>query len=581
MQNDINKITRKLNKIQSFDDFQNAREEFLEFMQSLSENNRQLEKHLEETKGEIAHLNYCINETNKDLAQSLDFADDRSKELFTLLFTIPNQVYFKDEKLQFVRVNHAFETWLNITNEEIKGKADYDVYPEFVRREIGRYERDVLESNLGIFNLEEKIDIDDKEVWLLTSILPYKNANGDTEGIIVSSQDITDRKKYEIHLKRANDLAKKSLNIKNEFLANISHELRTPLHGIIGSSEMLKQMKLDQDSLQLVQIIEQSGKTLLTQVDDILFFSKKEMSNHKLQQLLFNPKELIDELLVKYRPLLQAKGVELRSFMDHDIPNIVQGDMLKLEQVIDIMLSNAMKFTEKGFVHLVSKLISKEHDQVKIEFGIIDTGIGIKKSFQPNIFKPFSAADMSLEKKYTGSGLGLSKAKQILDLLHSSYGFESEYHKGSKFWFILSFQLNNSEEAEQLPVAHAQDIPVLLVEDNLVNQKIAFFTLKKMGFQVDIAENGQEAVDKFSKTEYGLVLMDIQMPIMNGFDATEKIRTIEKKENRTPSLIIALSANVLASDIQRCFEVGMNEFVSKPFSLTKLKEKIRNYYNLG
>jgi PAS domain S-box-containing protein len=581
MQNDINKITRKLNKIQSFDDFQNAREEFLEFMQSLSENNRQLEKHLEETKGEIAHLNYCINETNKDLAQSLDFADDRSKELFTLLFTIPNQVYFKDEKLQFVRVNHAFETWLNITNEEIKGKADYDVYPEFVRREIGRYERDVLESNLGIFNLEEKIDIDDKEVWLLTSILPYKNANGDTEGIIVSSQDITDRKKYEIHLKRANDLAKKSLNIKNEFLANISHELRTPLHGIIGSSEMLKQMKLDQDSLQLVQIIEQSGKTLLTQVDDILFFSKKEMSNHKLQQLLFNPKELIDELLVKYRPLLQAKGVELRSFMDHDIPNIVQGDMLKLEQIIDIMLSNAMKFTEKGFVHLVSKLISKEHDQVKIEFGIIDTGIGIKKSFQPNIFKPFSAADMSLEKKYTGSGLGLSKAKQILDLLHSSYGFESEYHKGSKFWFILSFQLNNSEEAEQLPVAHAQDIPVLLVEDNLVNQKIAFFTLKKMGFQVDIAENGQEAVDKFSKTEYGLVLMDIQMPIMNGFDATEKIRTIEKKENRTPSLIIALSANVLASDIQRCFEVGMNEFVSKPFSLTKLKEKIRNYYNLG
>jgi len=581
MQNNINKITQKLNKIRSFEDFQDARQEFLDFIQSQSQNNRQLENHLEETKGEIAHLNYCIKETNKDLAQSLDFADDMSKELFTLLFTIPNQVYFKDEKLQFVRVNHAFETWLNITNEEIKGKTDIEIYPDFVNREIDRHERDVLESSQGILNLEEKIDIDDKDVWFLTSILPYKNANGDTEGIIVSSQDITERKNYEIHLKRANDLAKKSLNIKNEFLANVSHELRTPLHGIIGSSEMLKQMILDQESLQLVQIIEQSGKTLLSQVDDILFFSKKEISNLKLQQLLFNPKELIDELLDKYRPQLLARGVELRSFMDHDIPNVVSGDMAKLEQILDIMLSNSVKFTEKGFIHIVSKLVGMEKGQAKIQFDIIDTGIGIKKSFQPKIFMPFAAADMSLEKKYAGSGLGLSKAKQILELLHGAFGFESEHHKGSKFWFTLSFQLNDSKDAKKLSEVSAKDIPVLLVEDNLINQKIAFFTLKKMGFQVDTTENGQEAVDKFSKKEYGLVLMDIQMPIMNGFDATEKIRMIEKKENRTPSLIIALSANVVASDIQRCFEVGMNEFVSKPFSLTKLKEKIRNYYNLG
>jgi len=581
MQGDIKKIKDKINNIQSFDDFQKNKDDMDKLLDQLNQEYHQLQNNLEESKGEIAHLNYCITETNKDLTQSLDFADDMSKELFTLLFTIPNQVYFKDEQLKFVRVNHAFETWLNITNEEVKGKSDTDIYPEFVTRSIGDYEKDVLNSDQGIFNLEEKIIIDEKEIWFLTSILPYKNVNGDTEGIIVSSQEITDRKNYEFRLKKANELAKKSLNIKNEFLANISHELRTPLHGIIGSSEMLMQMELDKESMQLVHIIEQSGKTLLNQVNDILFFSKKEISTLKLQEVLFNPKELIDEILNKYKPKLLAQGIEIRNFMDKEIPNIILGDMAKLEQILEIMLSNSVKFTEKGFIHIVSKLVQVDEKQIKIRFDVIDTGIGIKKSFQPNIFKPFSAGDISHEKRYSGSGLGLSKAKQIIDLLHGEYGFESEFHKGSRFWFVLNFQLNTIDESNKLPRVNVKDIPVLLVEDNLVNQKIAFFTLKKMGFHVDIAENGQDAVNMFHKKAYGLILMDIQMPVMNGFDATEKIRIIEQKENRTPSLVIALSANVLASDIQRCFEVGMDEFISKPFSLIKLKEKIKNYYNLG
>jgi len=534
---------------------------------------------IEDYKAQITYLDGCIDEFRKELTDSINLKDNTDQSLFTLLSSIPNLVYFKDLDLHYVMVNHAFETWINRNSKEINGKTDIEVYPEYLKRNIGEYEEEVLKTAHGIYNLEEKLLIDKSEIWLLTSISPYKNAEGELKGIITSSLDITLRKKHELELTEANRKAQIALNIKNEFLANISHELRTPLHGIAGSVEMLKHQEMNEDAQQLIHIINQSNQSLLKQLDDLLLYTQAESQQLEKQIVEFNIKQSIDKLFEKIRAEIESKGVEFRYFIANKIPEELRGDKYKLILLLETFLSNSIKFTEKGFVHLIVKESKREFDKLRLHFDIIDTGIGIATANQSDVFELFSAGDSSSVKKYSGTGLGLSLAKKMLDILNARYGFESKEHVGSHFWFELDLQLMKFEK-QNFQIS-PRELPVLLVEDNIVNQKIAYFTLKKIGFPVDIAENGQEAVERFKQKKYRLVLMDIQMPVMDGFDATKQIRMIEKNNNDvSQSVIIALSANVLSRDVQHCFEVGMDEFISKPFSSDKLMEKINIYFKL-
>lgn len=534
---------------------------------------------IEDYEAQIHYLDACIDEFRKELTDSINHKDNTYQGLFTLLSSIPNLVYFKDLDLKYMMVNHAFESWINRNSKEISGKTDKDVYPDYLKRNIGEYEEEVLRTAQGIYNFEEKLLIDQSEMWLLTSISPYKDAEGDLKGIITSSLDITHRKKHEIELTEAHRKAQIALNIKNEFLANISHELRTPLHGIAGSVEMLKQHKINEEEQELIQIIQQSNQSLLKQLDDLLLYTQAESQQLEKQIVEFNIKQSIDKLFDKMRAEIESKGVEFRYFIAAKIPEELRGDKYKLILLLETFLSNSIKFTGKGFVHLIVKESKREYDKLRLHFDIIDTGIGIASSSQSDIFELFSAGDSSSIKKYSGTGLGLSLAKKMLDILNARYGFESKEHVGSHFWFELDLQMMNFEK-QNLHIS-PRELPVLLVEDNIVNQKIAYFTLKKMGFPVDIAENGQEAVERFKQKKYRLVLMDIQMPVMDGFDATKQIRLIEKsRKDISQSVIIALSANVLSRDVQHCFEVGMDEFISKPFTSDKLMDKINIYFNL-
>lgn len=534
---------------------------------------------IQDYQAQIDYLDGCIDEFRKELTDSINHTDNTYQSLFTLLSTIPNLVYFKDMELKYVMANHAFESWINRNSTEIFEKSDEDVYPHCLKRNIREYEEEVLKTAQGIYNLEEKLLIEDAEIWLLTSITPYKNAEGELKGIITSSLDITLRKKHELALTEANRKAQIALNIKNEFLSNISHELRTPLHGIAGSVEMLSNQPINNEAKQLIHIINQSNQSLLKQLDDLLLYTQAESQQLEKQIVAFNIKESVDALFDKVRLDVESKGVEFRYFIAHKIPEELRGDKYKLILLLETFLSNSIKFTEKGFIHLIVKESIREFDKLRLHFDIIDTGIGIATANQRDIFELFSAGDSSSVKKYSGTGLGLSLAKKMLDILNARYGFESKEHVGSHFWFELDLQLLKFEKQnfQILP----RELPVLLVEDSIINQKIAYFTLKKMGFPVDIAENGQEAVDRFKQKKYRLVLMDIQMPVMDGFDATKQIRLLEKNNSdNSQSVIIALSANVLSRDVQHCFEVGMDEFISKPFSSDKLMEKINIYFNL-
>lgn len=575
----ISKIQNQLGDADTLEKLSLVKDEIMKTLNDLQEEYAHIKQELAEQAGHVDHLNICLHERTRDLTNSLDQADDKAKELFTLLSTIPNLVYFKNTKREFVLVNHAFETWVNINTADIIGKTDDQVYPEFMSRHIAELEEEVLEKNIGIYNFEERLSIDDTDTWLLTSISTYKNSDGETEGLIVSSQDITNHKKHEIQLEKANELAREAISVKNQFLANISHELRTPLHGIVGSTEMLLQKKHDDETSQLLKIIDISSQSLLKQVNDILFFSKKEGDSLKENLNIFEVHEMINHLVESKKALIHQKGFQIRYFTDDSIPKSIKGDSEKVIQLLEIFISNAIKFTENGFIHIVLKKEEIKGNKIRLRFEVIDTGIGIKRNIQQLVFNVFSVGDASLIKRFDGTGLGLSVAKKLLDLLKGEYGFESEHLKGSKFWFVLDFLLEN--RSDEVPDIDPKDIPVLLVEDNIVNQKIAFFSLKKLGFPVDIAENGKEAVEKFTNGNYRLILMDIQMPIMDGFEATEKIRQIENKAKYSvPAIIIALSANVLSNDIKHCFEVGMNEFISKPFSSDKLLEKIKNYFKL-
>lgn len=543
------------------------------------ENEKSLQQQIENYRSQIHYLDGCVNGFRKELTNTLNSKENTNQGLFTLLSSIPNLVYFKDTDLRFVIVNHAFESWINKSFVEINGKSDADVYPDYLNRNILKLENEVLKTGVGIYNFEEKLNIDGSEIWLLTSISPYKNAEGELRGIITSSLDISMRKKHELELEEANNRAQIALNIRNEFLANMSHELRTPLHGIAGSAEILLQKKLDKESRHLVNIIDQSSHILSKQLNDLLIYTQAE--NHQLDVHTeeFNLKSDVEELIGKNLKTIEAKGVELRWFINESIPDLLKGDKYKIVLLLETLLSNSIKFTEKGFVHLIVKESQRDLDKLCIRFDLIDTGIGIPFDKQGEIFELFSTGDSSSSKKYSGTGLGLSLAKKMLDILNAKYGFESKEHVGSHFWFELELQMLQFEkEIEQVS---AQDLPVLLVEDNIVNQKIAFFTLKKLGFPVDIAENGEEAVEKFRKKKYRLVLMDIQMPVMDGFEATKQIRQLEKNNmGNSSAIIIALSANILSRDIQNCFEVGMNEFISKPFSSDKLMDKIKIYFKL-
>jgi len=534
---------------------------------------------IDDYKAQINYLDGCIDEFRKELTDSINKTDNTYQSFSTLLSSIPNLVYFKDLNLRYIMVNHAYETWINKNSREIYGKTDSEVYPDYLKRNISDLEKDVLKTAQGIYNFEEKLIIDDSEIWLLTSISPYKNADGELQGIICSSLDITQRKNHELELREAHRKAQIALNIKNEFLANISHELRTPLHGITGSVEILKQEKINAESSQLIKIIDQSSQSLLKQLDDLLLYTQAESQQLENQIEMFDLKQIIERIFEKVRLEIESKGVEFRYFIAHKIPKEVKGDKNKLILLLETFLSNSIKFTDKGFIHLIVKETKREYDKLCLHFDIIDTGIGIAKSGQSDVFELFSAGDSSTVKKYSGTGLGLSLAKKMLDILNARYSFESKEHVGSHFWFEIDFQLIKFDK-QSTPIL-PRDLPVLLVEDNIINQKIAFFTLKKIGFPVDIAENGQEAIERFKQKNYRMVLMDIQMPVMDGFEATKQIRRYEEDRNKMPqSIIIALSANVLSRDVQHCFEVGMDEFISKPFSTDKLMEKINIFFNL-
>ena len=386
-------------------------------------------------------------------------------------------------------------------------------------------------------------------------------------GMVQSYTDLTE-------LVTAKEAAEAGAQAKSSFLATMSHEIRTPLNGVLGMAALLRRSGLSSEQMECVETIRSCGDALLSIIDDILSFSKLETGMVEIEQLPFGLARLVTSAVRVSLGPAQAKGLELAFELDPDLPPFVRGDEKRIRQVLLNLLSNAVKFTLQGSVRL--RVRGREDgSQPRLRFEVTDTGIGIPDSAKDRLFKEFLQGDASINRRFGGTGLGLAISKRLIEAMGGVIGVISAPGTGSTFWFEIPLQAAEEATAEVEQATGGPDaetaLRILVVEDMAVNQKVAKGMLRSLGHQVDIAEHGEAALAKVQSRPYDLIFMDMQMPRMNGLEATAAIRALESSKSIP---IVAMTANVFATDRDTCLAGGMDDFVGKPINVPDLAAAI-------
>ncbi|WP_020408198.1 response regulator [Hahella ganghwensis] len=391
-----------------------------------------------------------------------------------------------------------------------------------------------------------------------------------------------EHQKHIIETEKARIEAEAASRAKSEFLAIMSHELRTPINGVLGMLQLLKETPLNNEQNEFTNIAERSTEQLINVIDDILDYSKMERGRLSIDLIEFNLKNLIQDTVNSLRPKLEEKGLHYEEvFVGHLQNALVTSDPGRIRQVLANIFNNAIKFTEQGYIRLQATWTEQGPNKLLFTCSIEDSGIGIAREQQKHMFSSFSQADQTSSRRYGGTGLGLSIAKRILELLQGRIDVESELEKGSLFTFSLELHYRQSHFSPDSGYSITQQKNrgrALVVEDNLVNQKVAAAMLKKLGLETELAQNGEEALKRFKSNRYDLIFMDCQMPVMDGFQATRAIRRFEKNSHcvdATP--IIAITANAMDGVTEQCIEAGMNDYLAKPIKKDQLEACIKTW----
>lgn len=492
----------------------------------------------------------------------------------------------------FTYVSAAVQSVLGYQPDDLVGKLHYfDICPEQDRESMVELGMDVAEQRDSLVNLENRIvGKDGRVITVMTSGVPLYDRSGDLVGFRGSDTDITDRKAMEVQLRQAKESAEAANVAKSEFPANMSHEIRTPMNGVIGMTSLLLDTELTDTQRSYAETVRTSSESLLGLLNDILDLSKIEARKMELEAVDFDLSHVIDDSAASLDVRAREKGLKLSYVVDEDVPMQLHGDPVRLCQVINNLAGNAVKFTQEGEVSIRVSLFEKTGEHIELHFSISDTGIGIPESKLRQIFDKFSQVDASTTRKFGGTGLGLAISKELVEMMEGDIGVESHEGEGSVFWFSvrLGHPVNPTTErklAERRVLAGASGskpgkraisgagrFHILLVEDNPTNQEVAAGALRQLGFNVDVASSGKAGVISYQETPYDLILMDVQMPEMDGLEATRRIRDWERSRKAAKAVpIVALTAHAMQGDRERCIEAGMNDHVPKPVSTTALR----------
>lgn len=569
----------------------------------------ELERRVAERTAELARVN---EELKRDIARrkKVETALKDSREIFfSFMRHQPAMAFIKDLKGRYIYLNEAYEKTMRISASERIGKTDDDIWPKHIAHQFHVTDQTVI-TQKKVVNSVETIKIGKESQTFFISRFPILRNN---EPFLLAGIgiNITDRIRAEQKLKQMNEILEKkvaertqkleeaNINLeaalqhvrqlatdaeeankaKSEFLANMSHEIRTPMNGIVGMCELVLKTDLDSRQKEYLNIINTSARSLLGLINDILDFSKIEAGKLDFENIPFSLKELIDEVSGVFMDKIRQKGIELSKHIDPNIPQYLIADPLRLRQVLLNLISNALKFTEKGGI-VISVQNHREpldHPElVTLLFSVKDTGIGIDLELKSKLFQPFTQADGSTTRKYGGTGLGLAISKRIVNLMGGDIWVENNPDgKGCTFFFTGVFKKvqiepileNEPNLMDDHKINFLSNLSVLVVEDHAVNQKVAVEMLKLAGISVDTVQNGLEAVEAVQKKKYDAVLMDIQMPQMDGLQASQIIRENLKMRDLP---IIAMTAHVMPGDRDRCLQAGMNDYIPKPISQKSL-----------
>jgi PAS domain S-box-containing protein len=517
------------------------------------------------------------NSLRKQLIAHTKSLEESEKKYRSLFEESKDAIFISTTAGKFINFNHAGAELFGYSVEEIGSINLLNLC--YNLRESQKL-KDALKANKSIRDFEIIFQTKNRNLLqCLLTVTLHETDKGDPvyHGII---RDITHQRSIE-ELHKAKEIAEKTAQARQEFLSVMSHELRTPLTSVIGVTQILISENPKRSQLKYLDILKSSSRNLLRLINNILDFSKIDAGKIQLERISFNFRKLVHGVMDSYMPQAEEKKIRLQLTMSPAIPESLKGDPVRLTQVLDNLITNAIKFTDEGKVSLTIETVSDEENEMKLLFEIRDTGIGIEKSKQEEIFESFTQAKDNISRIYGGTGLGLTISKKLVELMGGKIAVESEAGKGSAFSFDLTFQKSSkSQNEDRIPAPLEKNalegIRILLAEDNPTNQQLTKLFLNKWGADVDCADNGKIAVEKIKENKYDLVLMDLQMPEMNGYEANEIIRS---KYSLSELPVIAVTAYASAEDKMKVFKSGMNDFITKPIDTNEMYEKILKNVN--
>src|SRR5665647_634805 len=499
------------------------------------------------------------------------------ERLQSILDNAASLIYIKDLEGRYLLTNKKFKEVLNVSDHNVIGKTDFDFSNPAQAQRYKDTDEQVIRTGKPA-ELDEIIEMPDGKHTILVVKFPLINAQNKIYGISGIGTDITDRVRQREELIEAKQIAEDAKRLQEQFLANMSHEIRTPMNGIQGMTDLLLETKLSDEQNDFAKTIKRSTDNLVVIINDILDFSKIKAGKLTIEKIDFKLNEVVENIKAIFKHRANEKGLILRLHVEQDVPNTLNGDPYRLNQILVNLVGNAIKFTHTGGIDINISIQKKSDAEIVLHFTIADTGIGIETDKINEIFESFTQASVETSRKYGGSGLGLAITKQLLEIQHGNISVESKINIGTTFHFSIPYNYSKTNNqlffrSKDLKNYHEflEGKKFLVAEDNEVNQKVIRRVLQKAGGVVDIANNGLEAIGYLKKSkDYDIIIMDLQMPEMDGYAATKYIRNVLNLS--IP--IMAMTASALKGEKAKCIEIGMNDYLTKPFDFSFLYERI-------